>query len=91
VVTGFGPGKVIPPPVAENPQTDRGWVVVVGGVADMPLTYCLLDADKTADKSADNDLPGSPQSIPEIVFCPTVWLNTALHPEPSWRFLSSCS
>jgi hypothetical protein len=54
MVTDFNTRKTFPPPVAENPQTDWGWVVVVSGCAYMPLNLCLLPAYNTAYIAAYN-------------------------------------
>jgi len=91
MVTDFSTRKIIPPPVAENPQTDWGWVVVVSGCAYTPLTFCLLAAYITAYIAAYNKHTESPKNrvIPD--FWPAICLNAALSPGPSCWFLSLCS
>jgi hypothetical protein len=91
MVTDLLTRKTFPPPVAEIPQTNRGWVVVVSGIAYTPLTLCLLPAYNTAYIAAYNkptEKTGS-RTIPNFwsAICP----NAALQPGPSCWFLSFCS
>jgi hypothetical protein len=63
MVTDFSTRKTFPPPVAENPQTDRGWVVVVSGGAYTPLNLCLLSAYITAYIAAYNKLSETHENL----------------------------
>ena len=63
MVTDFITRKTFPPPVAEIPQTNRGWVVVVSGIAYTPLTLCLLPAYNTAYIAAYNKLTETHENL----------------------------
>jgi hypothetical protein len=60
MVMNFFTQNTTPPPVAEIPKKDWGWVFHVGGTADMTQTHCLHAADNAADMTADNQSPGRP-------------------------------
>jgi hypothetical protein len=91
MVTDLLTRKTFPPPVAEIPQTNRGWVVVVSGIAYTPLTLCLLPAYNTAYIAAYNKPTEKTESPVIPNFWPAICPNAALQPEPSCWFLSFCS
>ena len=90
MVTDFSTRKTFPPPVAENPQTDRGGVVVVSGGAYTPLNLCLLSAYITAYIAAYNKATEKTESPVIPNFWPAICPNAAFQPEPSCWFLSLC-
>ena len=91
MVTDLLTRKTFPPPVAEIPQTNRGWVVVVSGIAYTPLTLCLLPAYNTAYIAAYNKPTEKTESPVIPNFWPAICPNAALQPGPSCWFLSCCS
>jgi hypothetical protein len=87
MVTDSNTRKTFPPPVAENPQTDWGWVVVVSGCAYTPLNLCLLPAYNNAYIAAYNQPTEVPEDLAIPFFWPVICPNAALQPGPSCWFL----